>query len=110
MNENADIEAVSMWVSAGSDSDVCHLLLAPAPSCCISCSTLSKENQRININKFDSKIQSSPFPIHVILCVHQETGRLGEEETRFGELFKIKVPDQTLLMFNVLHDQHQPSL
>ena len=31
MNENADIEAV-MWVSAGSDSDVCHLLLAPAPA------------------------------------------------------------------------------
>ncbi len=72
MNENADIEAVSMWVSAGSDSDVCHLLLAPAPSCCISCSTLSKENQRININKSDSKIQSSPFPIHVMLCTKKQ--------------------------------------
>ena len=67
MNENADIEAV-MWVSAGSDSDVCHLLLAPAPvpSCCISCSTWSKKKQRINIDKSESKIiQSSTFPIHV---------------------------------------------
>ena len=72
MNENADIEAI-MWVSAGTDSDVCHLLLAPAPalSCCTSCSTWSKENQR-NIDKSESKvIQSSPFPIHMD-AVYQE--------------------------------------